>query len=464
MEYDLVVIGGGPAGEKGAIEAAYAGKKVAVIHESLILGGKVLSTALLVKSLREPSLVIHSVRQHDIHGIQLKFDQPEKIDMKQIIERAEKIESFLESNIRQSMENSGIDSYTGHAAFIDENTVEVNKTKIRGKVFLIATGSKEFIPDWFPIDSPHAYSAGKIRTMEKIPRELTIIGSGPIGCEYASIFSALGTKVSLISATKNLLNAVDHEVSAFLQEEMEREGIQIIASEKVVSCNHHTLTFASGKTHNTDNIMIAIGSRSHTIGMNLEKLGIQTDPKGYITVNPHYQTSVPNIYAAGDVIGFPGLASTGMEQARFAILHAFQLGYKEIAPCTFPIGIYTIPEIGMAGKTEEQLKAENIDYIIGRCGFCDIPRGFLIQEKGGFLKLLFRKEDMELLGAHIVGESATELIHLAEMAMVHKAKAAVFLNICFNFPTLHELYKFAAYDALISQGRGKKSKTCNLKI
>lgn len=476
MEYDLVVIGGGPAGEKGAVEAAYFGKKVALIQESKTLGGKVLSTALLVKSLREPSLVIHSVRQHNIHGIQLQFDQPQQIDMLQIIERAEKIESYLESIIRESMINSGIDTFTGHASFIDDKTVELQEengkfSKIRAKVCLIATGSKEFIPDWFPIESPRAYSAGKIRMMKKIPQEMTIIGSGPIGCEYASIFSALGTKVHIISSTENLLNSVDHEISSFLKEQMQKDGIQILSPEKVIGCtpleNKLKLFFESGKTFETENVMIAIGSKSHTKEMNLEKLGIQTDSKGYITVNEQYQTSVPSIYAAGDVIGFPGLASTSMEQARFAVLHAFGLGYKDIAPCNFPIGIYTIPEIGMAGKTEEQLKAQNIDYIVGRCGYCDIPRGFLIQEKGGFLKLLFRKEDMELLGAHIIGESATELIHLAEIAMITKAKGNLFINACFNFPTLHELYKYATYDALVNQALkkgGKKNKVCRFTI
>lgn len=473
MEYDLVVIGGGPAGEKGAVEAAYFGKKVALIQDSKTLGGKVLSTALLVKSLREPSLVIHSVRQHDIQGIKLQFNDPQQIDMMQIINRAEKIENYLESIIRESMTNSGIDTFTGHASFIDVNTVELKEengrsSKIRAKVFLIATGSKELIPDWFPIESPRAFSAGKIRTMKNIPQELTIIGSGPIGCEYASIFSALGTKVHIISSTENLLNSVDLEISSFLKEQMQREGIQILAPEKVIGCipseNKLKMTFASGKTFETENAMIAIGSKSHTKEMNLEKLGIQTDAKGYIIVNEQYQTSVPSIYAAGDVIGFPGLASTSMEQARFAVLHAFKLGYKDIAPCTFPIGIYTIPEIGMAGKTEEQLKNQNIDYIAGRCGFCDIPRGFLIQEKGGFLKLLFRQGDMELLGAHIIGEGATELIHLAEIAMIHKAKANLFINACFNFPTLHELYKYATYDALVSGGKEKKNKACRFTI
>jgi NAD(P) transhydrogenase len=317
---------------------------------------------------------------------------------------------------------------------------------------LIATGSSPVRPDIFPFGAGEIYDSDTILNLDRIPRTMAAIGSGVIGSEYGCTFAALGAQVHIIDGRDKLLPFLDTEVSLALAAAMERTGITFHWNENVKQCviaesGEVTLTFESGTSMTVDAVLVAAGRQSNTGTLNLPTAGVTTGKRGIIPVDAQFRTNVPHIYAAGDVIGFPALASTSMEQARRAVRHALGEEASAISPL-LPNGIYTIPEVSMVGETEESLKKQGVDYVVGRAFYKDNARGRIIGDQEGFLKLLFRRDKMKLVGVHVMGELATEIVHIGLMAMLTESSASIFVEACFNVPTLGMLYKTATLHAI----------------
>lgn len=311
-------------------------------------------------------------------------------------------------------------------------------------------------PETFPFDSDGVYDSDTILHLNRIPKTMAVIGAGTIGSEYACTFAALGVQVHLIDGRNELLPFLDAEITARLLRTMEASGIQFHWKKQVEKCVSHkpegvTLHLSGGETLTVDEVLVAAGRQSNTGKLNLPAAGVKTAEHGLIPVDERFRTNVEHIYAAGDVIGFPALASTSMEQAQRAVLHAFGHAPHRI-PRHLPNGIYTIPEISTVGETEESLKKAGINYVVGRASYWDASRGRIIGDKDGFLKLLFRQGDMKLLGVHIIGELATEVVHVGLMAMLTESTVDLFLEACFNVPTLATLYKSATINAVRKSG------------
>src|SRR5207249_4735317 len=289
-----------------------------------------------------------------------------------------------------------------------------------------------------------------------LPKTWAVVGAGVIGAEYACTFAALGVDVHLIDGRVSLLGFLDHEISENIERAMGAAGVHFIWKEKVTRCDAPptgdvTLTLSSGATLAANDVLVAAGRKSNTADLNLTAAGLTPGKRGLVQVDAQCRSEVPHIFAAGDVIGAPALAATGMEQARLAACVAFDIRQKEAAAPILPTGIYTIPEASMAGETEGSLKKNNIPYVVGRARYVDNPRGQIIGDESGLLKLIFRPEDMRLLGVHVVGEQATELVHIGLIAMLSNSGAELFNRTCFNYPTLGDLYKYATYEALLKQ-------------
>lgn len=454
--YDLVVIGSGPAGEKGAAQAAYFGKKVALIEKEQELGGAAANTGTLPsKTLRETSLYLSGFRQRGLYGMEVNFK--DQVTARDFLYR-EKIVSQAERNrIKNNIDLHGIDLLKGKASFIDKNTISIkpNNSKeifVHSDVILIATGSYPFRPTNIPFQYPGIYDSDTILKIEKIPKTMLVAGGGVIGCEYACMFAALGVDVTLIEGKNRVLAFLDQEISDSLAKSMVKLGVKLILSSKINDViknqDDFSVNLDTGKVITVESILAATGRTGSTAELNLKALEIESDIRGNITVNENYQTTQSHVYAVGDVIGFPALASTSMEQARIAMVHAYDLKYKTSLAPILPYGIYTIPECSMAGETETSLKEKGIDYVIGRAKSNNNARGQIIGDKDGFTKLLFDAQDMRLLGVQIIGENASELVHIGLIGLMTFATADLFIQTCFNYPTLGEMYKYATYDAL----------------
>jgi NAD(P) transhydrogenase len=362
--------------------------------------------------------------------------------------------------------------FHGTCAFLDANTVRLTpcpedgenaspggETTLRGEAILIATGSAPVHPAIFPFGQGEIYDSDTILKLDRIPKTLLVVGAGVIGAEYACTFRALGAEVHILDGRDVLLPFLDGEVSRALVAALERSGIIFHWKETVQKCileesGAVRLEFSSGAALTGDAVLVAAGRQSNTPNLGLEKVGVKTGTRGLIPVNEHYQTNVENIYAAGDVIGFPALASTSMEQARRAARHALGLSETALSPL-LPNGIYTIPEVGMIGETEESLKKNGVAYFVGRASYWDNSRGRIIGDQDGFLKLLFRQGDEKLLGVHIMGDQATDIVHIGMIAMMCDASAKLFVDACFNLPTLGRLYKSATLHGLLEAGLRK---------
>ena len=336
----------------------------------------------------------------------------------------------------------------GAASFLDPHTVAVRpercpEVRLTGDVVLVATGSYPFRPKVFPFHDPRVYDSDSILTLQAIPPTMLVVGGGVIGCEYACIFAALGVKVTVVEKRGLIIGSMDREVSESLQNQMEDTGVAFIMNDEVasVTSGEHCvdIRLKSGEMIAVHAVLVSSGRCGQTDGLGLDLVGIETNDRGQMAVNGHYQTSVPHIYAAGDVIGGPSLASTSMEQARLAMIHAFNLRYRTDLAAILPYGIYTIPECSMAGQTEEQLTADKVPYVAGTATYAANARGQIIGDRKGFLKLLFKEDDMKLLGVHVIGEQATELVHVGLTALLLNAGADLFINTCYNYPTLTEV-------------------------
>jgi NAD(P) transhydrogenase len=460
-KYDLVVIGSGPAGEKGAAQAAYFGKKVALVEKAMFLGGAAANTGTLPsKTLRETALFLTGFRQRQLFGLDFR-GLKESVTVRDFLMRERLVKETERARIQENLKRHNVVLYTGSASFVDAHTMAVKPERcpaflIQGDIILLATGSYPYRPPVFPFHDPRIYDSDTILALHEIPERLLVVGGGVVGCEYACTFAAMGVKVTVVEKRDRLIACLDAEIARALQTGMESLGIHFFLNDSVDSV--HTgevleVRLQSGTLVKSDTILVSSGRCGNTEELALEGVGIHVNERGQIKVNDQYQTTVPHVYAAGDVIGNPALASTSMEQARVAMVHAFNLKYKEHVAPILPTGIFTIPECSMVGETEEALVQKKIPYVVGKASYEKNARGQIIGDQAGLLKLLFHEENMRLLGVHMVGEQATELIHVGLTALLQKGGADLFIQSCYNYPTLSELYKYAAYDAL---GRSAK--------
>lgn len=453
--YDLIVIGSGPAGEKGATQAAFFGKKVALVEKARFPGGAAANTGTLPsKTLRETALFLSGFRNRQLEG--LHFRLKEAATACDLLARERHVKDGERDRIHANLKRYGVTPYTGTASFSDPHTIAIQpercpEHRIEGDVILVATGSYPYRPPGFPFHDPRLFDSDTILTLHEIPRSILIVGGGVIGCEYACIYAALGVKVAVVENRAQLLSFLDGEIAAVLKTQMEKLGVRFHLGDAVAGVDagpRLEVRLQSGVALHPQVILVSAGRSGQTEGLGLGKIGIAVTETGKIPVNEHYQTVVPHVYAAGDVIGNPALASTSMEQARVAMVHAFDLKYREGLASILPHGLYTIPECSMAGETEETLKAKRVPYLAGKALYEHNARGQIIGDRGGFLKLLFHADDLKLLGVHVLGEQATELVHVGLTALLLGAKADLFVQTCYNYPTLTELYKYAAFDAL----------------
>jgi NAD(P) transhydrogenase len=454
--FDLVVIGSGPAGEKGAAQAAYFGKRVALIERHAELGGAGVNTGTVPsKTLRESALYFSGLRQRGLYGID--YSLREGLTVQGFMHRKDAVVSAERLKIATNLAAHKIELITGAAHFEDPHTVNAvdqhgTPRLLRGEVILIATGSKPHRPPEIPFDDKTIFDSDSILMMDRIPKSMIVVGGGVIGCEYASIFTAMGVDVTLVDGRERLLPFLDAEISELLRARLASLGLRFIFQERLKGTERTTggvrMTLASGQAVEAETALFAAGRRGAVDGMNLEKAGLGINQRGNIDVNDRYQTHVGHIYAAGDVIGFPALASTSMEQGRVAMCHAFGFPYKERLASQLPMGIYTIPEISAVGETAESCEIRKVSYEVGRAKYANNARGQIIGESTGLLKLIFRPDNKQLLGVQIFGEGATELIHLGMAVLESGGAIDTFIELVFNFPTLSELYKYAAYDGL----------------
>jgi NAD(P) transhydrogenase len=456
QQFDLVVIGSGPAGEKGAVQAAYFGNRVALIEHESILGGACVNTGTIPsKILRESALYFSGVQQRGLYGVD--YSLKEGLTVENFMHRKDVIVEAQRQKILQNLVAHGVELLRGTACFEDANTVSVHRAghapiSVRGRFVLIATGSTPHRAPEIPFDDQAIFDSDSILAMTSIPRSMAIVGGGVIGCEYASIFTALGVEVALVDGRDRVLPFLDSEISHCLRERLTQLGVNFYLGERTTlierTPNGVRIGLQSGNTLAVETALFAAGRRGAVDQLHLEKAGVTLNKRGYVEVNEHYCTPVSSVYAAGDVIGFPALASTSMEQARVAVCHAFGLEYKKRLASMLPMGVYTIPEISAVGETEDTCKEKKIEYEVGRAHYANNVRGQIVGDLTGMLKLIFRKTDRRLLGVQIIGESATELIHLGMMALEAEMSLDIFIEFVFNYPTLSEMYKYAAYDGL----------------
>ncbi len=459
--YDLVVIGGGPAGEKAAAKAAYWGKKVCVIEAQAEPGGAAVHTGTLPsKTLRETAIYLSGYQNKRMYGLTVSLDPGTTVP--RMIERKNAIAQMESRRIRENLERHGIDLVHGRASFIDTTRVAVQsgdrRWEIGGEIFLIATGSKPRRPAELPMDDPDVHDSDSILMLDRLPEDLVIIGGGVIGCEYACMFAALGVAVTVVDPRSALLPFMDAELVARLLEVMTELGVrfQLGSGYRTIERAGNIRTVLdNGEVLQSEKLLFAAGRTGNTANLGLENVGIEANRRGQIPVDDTYRTATANIYAVGDVIGFPALASVSMDQGRNAVSHAFDLPNKVRVGRLLPYGIYTIPELSCAGITEETCKEKGIPYVVGRAEFSQNARGHITGDFRGMTKLIVHAEDGHLLGVHMVGERATELIHLGQLAVLNKLPVVTFVDMVFNYPTLSETYKYAAYDALGSSEKTK---------
>jgi NAD(P) transhydrogenase len=464
--YELVMIGGGPAGISGATAASSLGKTVALVDDHLEIGGAGVNTGTVPsKTLRETALALSGLKSRNLYGVDLSLRR--EVTVPDFLGHQEHVKDAFHASLTQRLEGFHATIYHGTCTFLDAHAVQINlcsgareknpaapdgQIRLRGEKILIATGSAPVHPDVFRFGDGAIYDSDTILKLVRIPKRLAVIGAGVIGAEYGCTFRALGAEVHIVDGREVLLPFLDAEISRELAGALQRSGIVFHWKENVQKCTRLEsgvvrLELSSGAALTADAVLVAAGRQSNTANLGLEKAGVKRGERGIIPVNEHYQTNIENIYAAGDVVGFPALASTSAEQARRAVRHALGLGASAISPL-LPTGIYTIPEVSMVGETEESFKEKGIDYLVGRARYQDNARGRIIGDQDGFLKLLFRQEDLKLIGVHIMGELATEVVHIGLLAMMCEASAHLFVDICLNVPTLGTLYKAATLNAL----------------
>lgn len=456
QNYDLIVIGSGPAGQKAAICAAKLRKRVAIVDRIVMLGGVCVHTGTIPsKSVREAIFQLTGIAVRTLYGSNYRGNSD--ISLQDLAFRVASIVSRETEVIHAQLRRNGIAIFQGTAQFAGPHTIEVNgnsdKTTLHGENILIACGTRPARSPEIPFDGKRILDTDEFTSISALPRELIVVGAGVVGLEYASFMAALGAEVTLIDQRPQILDFVDREIVDALAYHLRQMGATFRLGERVTGIGIDPLrdrVFAeleSGKKVQGDVLLYAVGRQANGDRLSIESAGLQTDPRGKISVNADFQTEVPHIYAAGDVIGFPALASTSMEQGRLASCRMFGAP-SEHMPERFPYGIYTIPEISMVGKTEEQLTSAKIPYEVGISKFNELAKSMMLGDETGMLKLLFDRHTRNLLGVHIIGQRATEIVHIGQAVLAYGGSIEYFRDTVFNYPTLAEAYKVAALDGL----------------
>jgi len=466
-EYDLIVIGSGPAGEKAAVKAAYFGQKVALIEKKENFGGAGVQTGTLPsKTLKETALYLSGVYQKGVFGIDHTLGR--SVGIHDFMYRKDIVTSNMDHAVSGNLKRHNVDIYYGSATFVDNHLIKVIghlEQVIRGEYILIATGSYPVHPSFIPFDGKRIHDSDTILEISRFPKSLCVLGAGVIGCEYATIFAAIGIKTFIVNDHDKILGFLDSEIADALVQQMRQSGITILFNNSVTSFeipddpdSELKLSLKNGETMKVDMFLFAAGRSGNTRDLKCENAGVTIGARETIVVDNKFQTSTANIYAVGDAVGFPALASTSMDQGRIAVAHMFNTGDLDTLTEVLPYGIYTVPEVSMVGISEDEAKKSNIVYGIGRSYYRDIARGKIMGDRdNGFLKIIFDRNSKVVLGVHIVGQIATELIHYGMFLVKEKKNLEELIATVFNYPTLHDLYKYAAYDGL-GDLAGKKMK------
>jgi NAD(P) transhydrogenase len=452
QQFDLVVIGSGPAGQKGAICAAKLRKHVAVVDRTLMMGGVCVHTGTIPsKTVRE------AIFQLTGFAVKTFCRGSGDISVQDLASRVRTIIGRETDVIRAQLKRNGVAIFQGTAQFVDAHTIEVQgdtqKTLLRADNILIACGTRPAHNPEIPFDGKRIVDTDDISGMDGVPKELIVVGAGVVGLEYASFLAALGSEITLIDQRPVILDFVDREIVEALAYHLRQMGATFRLGEKVTRVGFDAgrdRVFAeleSGKRVQAHSLLHCVGRQANGDRLNLESAGLKPDDRGKIQVNAKFQTPVPNIYAAGDVIGFPALASTSMEQGRLASCHMFGAPSESMSQF-FPYGIYTIPEISMVGQTEEKLTAAKVPYEVGIAKYAELAKSMMLGDESGMLKLLFDRNNLKLLGVHAIGQRATEIIHIGQAVLAYGGTIEYFRDTVFNYPTLAEAYKVAALDGL----------------
>jgi NAD(P) transhydrogenase len=464
-EYDLIVIGTGPAGQRAAIQAAKLGKRVAVAERRTVVGGVCINTGTIPsKTLREAALYLSGYQQRGFYGA--SYSVKERVTVDDLLFRANHVIQNEIDVIQHQLRRNQVELYSAEASFVDDHTLRLKDCEteeerdVTTQFVVIACGTTATRPEHIPFDQVHILASDDIMHLDTVPRTLTVVGGGVIGLEYASIFSALGVRVTVVDRRPNLLPFVDEEIVDALVYQMRQDRVTLRLNEAVKDLTaikdngkeQVRIDLESGKEIWAEKALYSVGRTGATSALNLEAAGLAADDRGRLKVNQNYQTEVPNIYAAGDVIGFPSLAATSMEQGRLATCHAFGVPANSV-PELFPYGIYTIPEISTVGRTEAELTEAGVPYEVGKAQYREIARGQIMGDETGLLKLIFHLETRKLLAVHIIGAGASELIHIGQAVMAFGGTVDYFVQTVFNYPTLAECYKTAAFDGINRLGK-----------
>ena len=455
-QYDLLVIGSGPAGQRAAIQGSKSGKRVALIERREVLGGNCINTGTIPsKTMREAVLHLSGYNYQNIYGVSYRVK--EKITMADLAFRVQHVIKTEIDVTQAQLARNGIEVITGSASFTSPTSLQITNSRgaseLTGDVIVLAPGTKPASSPKVPINARTIINSDQILDMPSIPRTLIVVGGGVIGVEYTCMFATLGVRVTLIEKRPRLLEFADAEIVEALSYHLRDHRVTMRLNEEVHSVEESgggasvVANLESNKKVTGEALLFAVGRQGNVDELNLSAAGLTADDRGRIKVNENYQTEQPNIYACGDVIGFPSLASVSMEQGRLAVAHAFDRPIPS-NPSYFPFGIYTIPEISFIGKTEEQLTDEDVAYEVGVAYYREMARGQIRGDTTGRLKLIFHRETLDLLGVHIIGEGASELLHIGQAVLILKGKVNYFIDTVFNYPTLAECYKAAAFNGL----------------
>lgn len=455
--YDLVVIGSGPAGHRAAIAAAKLGKRVCIVERMRHVGGVSVSKGTIPsKTMREAVLYLSGVRERAFYGA--SYQVKEHITADDLLSRTHAVITREWEVLRHQLARNNVRLVQGLAQFVDPHGIEIEAEHgthlVRGEFIVLAVGTRPATPRGIEVDGHTIHNSDTILELDRIPRTMTCIGAGVIGLEYASIFAALGTRVTVIDQANSLLSFVDREIVDSLVYQLRELNVVFRLGEKVERAvleqkngKRTALVYLeSEKIVATEIALLSAGRQGNADSLQLENAGVSADDRGRIKVDADFRTAVPHIYACGDVVGFPALASTSMEQGRHAALHAFGVARREMMDL-YPYGIYTIPEISMVGATEERLTQNSVPYEIGIARYREIARGQILGDDSGLLKLLVHRENRKVMGVHAIGSGSTELIHIGQAVIALGGTIDYLMNAVFNYPTLAECYKTAALDA-----------------
>ncbi len=456
IDADLLCIGSGPAGQRAAVQAAKLGKRVVVIEKRRVVGGVCLDTGTIPsKTFREAVLAFG--RQAEQFRKRHGFAVPSRLGVDQLFARVNEVVEREGEVVQRQLERNDITVIRGEASFIDDHTVQVFAEDalqwVQAQHIVIAVGTVPAPPLGMKDEYPQIITSDKVMSLEHLPRSMVVVGAGVIGLEYASMFGSLGVDVTLVDARHRPLEFLDTEIVDELIHQMRNYGVTFRLGETVaqMECSEGKPTKAiiyleSGKKLVSDLVLYAVGRIGATESLALERAGLDADERGRLKVNERFQTVVPHIFAAGDVIGYPSLAATSSEQGRLAACHAFGMKAEPMS-ANFPIGIYAVPEISMVGENEQNLTAKKVPYEIGMARYKEIARGHIMGDDSGLLKLLFHRKNHQLLGVHAIGLGATELVHIGQAVLGLGGGLDYFMSTVFNYPTMAECYKVASLDA-----------------